>query len=437
MSSLEPKGLATQTVREMGLPAILTTTQAGEWDDASALASWLGFVAMRNGNTFRSYRKEVLRFRVYLHTRYSSEPSRPTRYLMRDATELDVVDYEAQMLGAYGNGKRVNPMPVPADLMRLYGLKTQPFVTYDPSGLPQPLALKTSSANLALSVLHALYEAWCRPDPSTKMAYVGTNPVSRFKRSRNRVQHQTERNFPPEAIQAIYASLERRARDAPGDGPLCARQRWIASLLYGLWGRRAEMANLRMRDFQHDGARWVVKVRRKGGKEQSLPVATWVMAEFMAYRESCGLSKLPSPQEDLPCIIRFHPGPRPDGGDALRVTPVNSQANVNTSLIYRDMVRACRWAAQDLRAGRVLQSMEGAQREWVAGKLDQVSPHWFRHSGASIAINSGVMSLEDASKMLGHHGTDMTQRMYYHPELNRIADGIEQLANGLFPGMAG
>jgi integrase len=72
------------------------------------------------------------------------------------------------------------------------------------------------------------------------------------------------------------------------------------------------------------------------------------------------------------------------------------------------------------------------QRELVAKRLDEISPHWFRHSGASIAINSGAMSLDNASKMLGHSSPTITAEMYYHPDEAQIEEGMQQLGAKAF-----
>jgi integrase len=261
------------------------------------------------------------------------------------------------------------------------------------------------------------------------IAYVGANPVKRVKTSSNRMQRQTSRNFPMEAVHAMLQALELHASTPPDQDVKparhaqqmhhIARQRWVVALLFGLWGRRAEIASIQMADFRHDGIRWTVQLSRKGGKEQVLPVADWVMKELTRYRSAVGLSPLPSSTEEGPAVGRVR-----DRKDHT--------GSVDADTIYRSITATAGLAARALRAHTILADMEPVQRELVATRLEEISPHWFRHSGASIAINSGAMSLENASKMLGHSSTDITAGMYYHPDEGQIADGMEKLAAGAF-----
>lgn len=403
-------------------------------NDDQALASWLGFVQLRNTQTFRSYRTEVTRFRIFLATVHRTTDGRSPEHFLRDATEIDVALYEAHLLGRLRKGDAVTPLVVPQPILNHYGRKDQPFVTIKEIGgvaHTEPLRLKASSISLAMSILNAMYRQWMQPDPQTKMAYVGANPVKRIKTATNRSQRQVSRNFPIEAVQAMMDVLDQQVEhisSTEDESPRrevalqkVARQRWIVALLFGLWGRRAEMANLKMRDFMHDGVRWVVHLERKGGKEQTLPVAPWVVKELSRYRGTIGLSPLPSSDEEEPAIRR------------LRERSTDS-GNIDSDLIYREIIDVSQAAAAGIRSGSVLKEVDSTERELIATRLSDVSPHWFRHSGASIAINSGAMSLENASKMLNHGSTAITASMYYHPDDLQIEEGMEKLGAGTFAG---
>lgn len=406
----------------MGLTSAMALADAcnandGIHDDKRALAGWLGFVSLRNANTLRSYRKEVGRFRVFLQTAYAHDPNkRPVETLLRDATEVDVLLYEAHLKGSLRTGESVAALVVPQHILRQHGLNEQPFVTYPSDGPAIPIRLKESSVNQALSILHALYGYWMRPDPQTKQAYVGANPVKRIKSASNRMQRQSDHNFPIEAIQAMMQTCEMQLAAHPENAQALARRRWIAAMLFGLWGRRAEVASICMQDFVHDGIRWSVHIKRKGGKRQSLPVAPWVMQELMTYRKGLGLPPLPSRTECITAIQRLRPR-----------NNASTEDPVNPDLIYREIGILSQQASAAVREGSILREVDDVQRELIASKLDQISPHWFRHSGASIAINSGAMSLENASKMLGHSSTVITAEMYYHPDESQISEGMERL----------
>ena len=402
------------------------TIFGGTVNDTWALSNWLGFVRMRNTNTYRSYKKEVERFRTFLHAIYEGDVTRPAQFLLRDATDLDVMRYEAQLKGFMRTGEPVPLLIIPSHILRQHGLREQPFVTYesgpdggaaDSVGIARQRKPKDSSTNLALSILHALYSHWTVPDPQTKQSYVGANPVKRIKKSSNRMQRQVDRNFPLEAIQAMMHTIELQIQTESNANQLI-RRRWITALLFGLWGRRAEIASIKMQDFYNDGIRWSVDMKRKGGKEQRLPVAPWVIKELMTYRRHLGLAPLPSRTEEFAAIQRLRAG--------------DPEKNVDPNLIYREVSALCTDASQALRKHQVLPDLDGINREMVALKLDEISPHWFRHSGASIAINTGAMTLENASNMLGHSSPIITAEMYYHPETSQIADGMERIGKGVF-----
>jgi len=403
-------------------------TRAQEYGDEAALATWLSFVSKRNAHTHRSYQNEVMRFWAFLSTRYARDADRSLAHLLRDASEDDVQTYEMLLLGPERSGETRALFISQADMQKT-GLARQPFVKETQDGdfiRVEPVALKPSSVNQALAILHALYQYWMLPDPVTRTCYVWANPVRRLKRASNRMQRQAGRNFPSEAITAMMHALALQIDSAqaeeqglPQQIKLLQRRRWIVAALFGLWTRRAELASISMGDFKHNGSRWMLNLTRKGGKEQVLPVAPWVMDELARYRISLGkLSALPRPTDKDPAI------------EPLRKRAPGT--GVSGGAIYREVSTTAKEAGALLRAGVILPNLEPAQRERVADLLDEVSPHWFRHSGASIAINSGAMSLENASKMLGHSSANITAQMYYHPDEAQIEEGMQKLGADVF-----
>jgi integrase len=410
----------------------MLATPVAEFDDTHALDRWLAFIQHKNLNTYRSYRKEANRFRMFLEATYQNDAVRSQAHLMRDASEKDVQNYQDQLKG-FSIDRTYRPLRIPSTILRRYGWKEQPFVMEDDTdGIAEdrPRALKNSSINLALSVLHALYDYWREPDPLTKVPYVMANPVRRLKASTNRVQRQTDRNFPPEALQAMMQTLARRADalvaeadDAARNQGLMrvARQRWIVALLFGLWGRRAEIAGLTMDKFRHDGKRWTVELHRKGGHDEVIPVAPWVMQELTRYRQALGKPPLPNPAIDkgVPAIAK------------LREREGRSTA-IADDLIYREVQAIGADAAAALRAHEVMTDLDPVDREMIAARLESVTPHWFRHAGASMAINTGAMSLETASKMLGHSSVAITSAMYFHADDQAMEDGMQRLGSQAF-----
>lgn len=390
-------------------------------DDEAALDRWLAIFQGRSPQTLRSYQNEVRRFRIFLATIHASNSERPPAYLLRDATEQDVQLYEVALRGHAG-GKPIDALIVPASTLAHHKCRNQPFVArYSPDGqLPEPLSLKSSSVNLAINILHAMYQHWLKPDPATRSVYVFANPTARLKRSANRMQRQTHRHFPVEAIQAMLLALDHDARQAPNksESDRIARLRLITSLLFGLWTRRSELAGARWADLTHSGRMWMLHLVRKGQKEQDLPVAPWLVEEIVRYRKHFGMTALPTPNEEGPIVSTLR---RKSGQQ-------RSADAVSPDTIYRDAREVARRAADMLEDGSVLGELATAERERICGLLRQVSPHWFRHSGPTIAINSGAMPLQDASKMLGHSTQAVTDAMYVHQGDIQIAAGVQRLA---------
>lgn len=411
------------------------TTASVDLDDERALAAWLEFTRQRNKNTYRSYLAEVMRFRLFLNSRHRGRPGCDERFLLRDADEIDAASYEAQLLGRDRAGVGLAPLVIEDELLRQYGRTDQPFAKIQNGALTQARSRKASSVNLAISILHSLYEHWLRPDPRTRMSYVGANPFMRVKKSKARVARQTDRHFPIEALQAILQTLDTAIvvqQNAPNIGrsaqtsiQTLERQRWATALLFGLWARRAEIVRLKMADFRLGPTKdqWSVHLTTKGDGENTVPVASWVIASLMRYRTSLGMSALPDEQDarnHTPVLLRQR---RRDDWAGKPISP---------ALLYRDVCAACALAADAVAGGRVDGDMDETQRATLRATLARITPHWFRHSAATIAVNSGAMSLDSASKMLGHSSPVITARMYLHQSDQLLRSGVEEIGGGVF-----
>lgn len=416
------------------LPALFLPDQRGASEgtpDQAALMRWLAIAAHRNANTLRAYSAETSRFWCFLHLMHAGSPARPTATLLRDATESDVAAYEATLLGKAPTGIW-GRLLAPKHVLQACGLREQPFFVGRPIGQEegggenvldsasmQPKALKPSSVNQALNILHALYAYWMIPDAQSRQSYVGANPTRRLKRATVRAQRQTKRLFPQEALIAMMQVCDEAiaAATSPPEKMSAARRRWLLCLLFGLWARRAEIASLGMSDFFFDGKGWRVRLQRKGCKEQELPVADWIMDALMAYRASMGLSGFPGTDEVGPALrpIRW-----PRGG-------LNDPGQLDPGTLYRDVIAVARQAEARVRDASLFGDLSLWQREHVAKALGGLSPHWFRHTAASMAIESGALSLENASRVLGHSSTVVTASMYYHPDDKLIAGGLQQM----------
>lgn len=395
--------------------------QARFVNDDYALNHWLAVFSNRV-QTYRSYAAESLRFRIFLECVHPERAATEDgMWLLRDATEADVRLYEAVLSGV---GSGIPQIVVPDHVLGRYknpkkGVVKQPFEKL----------LKRASVNLALSILNTMYEHWRLPLAQGKMPYVLSNPVARVKKATTRGKSQAGRSIPIEAISAMRQSIDATIEDIKKRGDSDAgfllakyeRRRWILALLFGLWGRREEIVGLRMGAFVKDFDGWKVTLMRKGQKEQDLPVAGWVIESLKRYRVSLGLSELPSVGDAQPAIQRI----RTRKG-------LSSSTTVTAELLYQEVKELASETAEEISFRRLLPDLDEETRVLLIDRLSKFSPHWFRHTGATVGINTGAMSLLNASKFLGHGSTSITASMYHHVDDDQIRSGIDSVGGSVF-----
>ena len=395
-------------------PGVLLPSQSysptNDLNDEQALTHWLDIYHARRHDTWRSYKKEAARFRCFLA--YQKDlPDDP--HLLRDATELDVAMFEAVLVGKDFRGIRP-------------GLQVLDE-TGKPAGPYFKAPLKRSSVNQALTVLHVMYEHWRKPDSYTLKPYVIANPVSRILRATSRRREQIDRSVPQEAISAMAEWLQmqtgRIKRGETGsavDLTRTVRMHWLLHLLFGLWLRRAEASNLRMNSFVRTHSGWIARIDRKGRKEQTVPVPDWMMDVLFSYRVSLNMAPVPAKDDVSPAIMPIHEKGRRSIGQTL-----------SSQTIYLEVRHLANETAKAVAAGELLQGVPAERRDLIDHQLRAFSPHWFRHTGASIAINSGAITVDNASKMLGHTSPAITSAMYFHEDREKLRDGLNQMGAAL------
>ena len=456
---------------------------ADSYNDAVALKEWLDIFSLRSQNTFRSYRREALRFRMFLHALHGNSP-----FLLRDATERDVQCYQdalamrsfplpAQAAAHAARSRLFTPDPdnpgwsffqPGKELLQAYGQACG-------NAAPFRKPVSESSRSQALIVLNALFEFWREPCAGRLHAYVNSNPVRRVRRTRSYSRAQSDRYVPEEAIRAMSDMTLIRIRQAraelaqePDSQRLqeavvaSYRLRWIFSMLFGLWVRRAEAVSINMGDFRRSLDGWSVTFTRKGGKQASLPVPQWVIKSLQDYRISLGLPESPAPddahmasmQSLRPAIGKarsktgnkngVHDGDSHGNSHGSHELPRHdsSRNGISVNTLYLDIKTLASQTAQALRTQELdlhwpdtLADLDQEHRAHRKGaiihKLDAFSPHWFRHSGATIGINSGRISSKNASKMLSHANEHTTSSMYHHVDPTLMRSGVESMGSVL------
>lgn len=431
MTSTAPHSLSTESGASWQVLSAASAPRAtsSAFDDARALQTWLSIFDHKNRATARHYRTQVGKFMLFLRLVH---PDWDSAICLKLATEQDVAAFEMALSHkAPATAPRISQASyrLSAEQLKAEGLGSQPFA--------KPLA--KSSINQALSVLNAMYEFLRQPNGTMTEPYVTVNPVKRVRKSATRNVTQTDRHIPLDGVQAMHACMLSVLARATAAGDKATMQRyerklWIFALLFGLWGRREEISKLSMGDFiqQHDGA-WRANLSRKGGKEESLPVASWVMDSLRRYRTSLGQPRSWAPADLTPAIgrVRTRSERAPKTPSTSSVASVDVHQHISDQVLYLEVKSLASETAEELAIGMLLPDITEERREMLVERLRRCSPHWFRHTGPTIAINNGSMSIEHASKMLGHSSLATTSQMYYHADDEKTRLGLDSLGDFL------
>jgi len=377
-------------------------------DDNSVLRAWLAVFEMKSQQTASSYRSQSNKFRMFLQLLH---PQRPQSFQLKLATEMDVAAYEAALSHQTRGNLTLPSLRLSPDQLMAYGWTRQPFAR----------PLKKSSVNQAIAVLHAMYDYLRTPNAGMLEPYVVVNPARRVVKAGNRKPTKIDRVLPKAALLAMNSYLLASIANAQSQNDLSAvrrmeRQLWMLSLLFGLWARREEVVKLSMGDFfqAYDGT-WFVKLQRKGGHEQDVPVPDWVMQRLGRYRKSMNLPAQHAPGEPLPAVLD------------VRYTELSRARRISAHTLYMQIKDLAISTADELSAGRLLADLAADERSRLSNILQRCSPHWFRHTGPTIAINTGAMTLPDASHLLGHQSTATTSLMYHHADEANTRAGMQEL----------
>jgi len=100
-------------------------------------------------------------------------------------------------------------------------------------------------------------------------------------------------------------------------------------------------------------------------------------------------------------------------------------------MIYQETKRLAVETAARIAHGQALTDANAPTRESILKGLESFTPHWFRHTGATIAINKGFMTLYMASKMLGHTSPVVTASMYLEADHQAMRGGVDAMAGAV------
>lgn len=396
--------------------------QPGLLFDLTAVGNWLEPFRRKSPHTHRAYQRVAAYWLYFLEQTYGYHADLLRRAGPSDAHDfLRALTHESLDDGGPRNAAirasgsrqfelaRTGPAPfwqdrAPKALPNHFGVASNPFAR----------AKSHRSVAQTIAALSSLYKFNNTKRSASDEALLDFNPFADLGRFIIKHDAKTDRVFEPTAYLRLLATTDRMLQEAETttQQQRAIRLRWITVALFNLWIRISELSGLRMSDFRQRGGVWFASVHGKGRKVRAVEITPAVMKELMAYREALGLPALPQRQEtDIPAVVSL----RRSGSHYPSMTP---------RALFGEIKELGAASADMLLAAHP--SPDEIEVQSLAERLRQISPHWFRHSGASEAIN-GHFPIADAAERLGHKDPAITVRMYYHGDAKRRVGALEML----------
>jgi site-specific recombinase XerD len=273
--------------------------------------------------------------------------------------------------------------------------------------------LSPASIRQATVILNVLF-SWL-----VQAGYLAGNPLALSRQRTRRVAPRITRYLEPGLWQEVKDSIAAMPQDSPRARAHAHRVRWLFTLLYLGGLRIAEVGGNTMGQFfvrrDADGTmRWWLAVHGKGDRERLVPATRELMTELSRYRQSLGMTALPSPHENTPLVL-----PVGKTAGSTRGGTAEPPAGATAGDTSRPLTRAAlhtivksvfAQAAQRLRE-------RGGENAARAELLEQASAHWLRHSAGSHMADRQV-DLRHVRDNFGHASLTTTS-IYLHVDDDR------------------
>lgn len=217
------------------------------------------------------------------------------------------------------------------------------------------------------------------------------NPAHMAKKDCKRLVNDAQIKENKRLDQQQWQFLLDTAKTMADDNPACERNLFLIAAMKTLFLRISELSERddwvpQMGHFwQDDDKHWWLKIYGKGRKLRDISVPDSFLPYLERYRTWRGLSALPTRQERQPIVEKI----RGSGGMGARQL---------ARLVHQVLERAYQLAEHQL-------------GKKAAHIYKEVSPHWLRHTGASLEIERG-RALKDVSEDLGHASMATTDTVY-------------------------
>jgi site-specific recombinase XerD len=355
-----------------------------DWDAAEV---WLRSVARKSrsvtGVTVATYRFHLAKLRWYCENIRRVTPS---RWSLQDVGAFKdfLADLPVEAL-CERNGKRYVG---PGD------------AGYTPFRM-QPAAGSRSDIE---RFVHAMFKAF------HSTGYIRINPMA-LEGAGNRRSINARRAVDVNLYELVLETMAQEQVDKPAARQTNLRDRFILVALRELGLRASELVGSVMSAFQQipdvrtKRHYWVFHVSKevaKGGKERWVPVTRTLLKVLEDYRVAFGLA--PQPEIDEKTALLLSPQTRTVklGGRAVRSAADRRFFGAWQELTTRQYLYAI--VKQRLKTTADLLRTDDPV---LAVRLEQASPHWFRHTFAKAALLHG-QSMREVASLLGHASMDTT-----------------------------
>ncbi|MPW21507.1 tyrosine-type recombinase/integrase [Paraburkholderia sp. CNPSo 3157] len=359
--------------------------QVAAANDLDAIRAWLGRFA-DTPTTFENYRKEAERLLLWSLV----ELGKPLSSL----THEDCLRYQ-----------RFLSDPQPAAVWVAGGGRKHP--RGDARWRPFYGPLSAASARQAMVILNALF-SWL-----VQAGYLAGNPLALSRQRTRKTAPRITRYLEPGLWQAVKDFIASMPQDTARARAHYHRVRWLFTLLYLGGLRIAEAGSNTMGQFfvrrDTDGTmRWWLTVHGKGDRERLVPATRELMTELARYRQSLGMTALPSPHETTPLVLPI--GSTSETSRDQDAKPSHRPLPLTRAALHTIVKRVFAGAARQLRE-------RGAEFEARAALLEQASAHWLRHTAGSHMADQQV-DLRLVRDNLGHVSLSTTS-LYLHADDDR------------------
>ncbi|MDH6147577.1 integrase/recombinase XerD [Paraburkholderia sp. WSM4179] len=346
-------------------------------NDLEAIQAWLARFADKPA-TFDSYRKEAERLLLWSLV----QPGKPLSSL----THEDLVRYQRfladpQPAATWVSGRgRKHPRG---------DARWRPF--YGP--------LSPASTRQAMVILNVLF-SWL-----VQAGYLAGNPLALSRQRARQTAPRITRYLDPGLWQEVKDTIASMPQDTARARAHHHRVRWLFTLLYLGGLRIAEVGGNTMGQFfvrrDADGMmRWWLTVHGKGDRERLVPATRELMTELTRYRQSFGMTALPSPGEATPLVLPIGRTSEARTKRARERADGRSPAPLTRAALHAIVKNVFAGAAARLRE-------RGEEFVSRADLLQAASAHWLRHTAGSHMADQKV-DLRLVRDNLGHASLSTT-----------------------------